>query len=141
MIDINEPCLAWSPDGNVTIGDNHGLVEFKCSYSASEFTPAEAVQQLKSKFACKLNSENGSLQLKRSHNYYYQVQGQLAITGHPWCDFVISLAAPPLRIIVEGSGVSSIKQLYQWNLNYVTFSRVIISNKMAAVSVLFALSI
>ena len=35
-----------------------------------------------------------------------------------------SLAAPPLRIIVEGSGVSSIKQLYQWNLNYVTFSRV-----------------
>ena len=24
-----------------------------------------------------------------------------------------SLAAPPLRIIVEGSGVSSIKQLYQ----------------------------
>ena len=67
--DINEPCVR------------------KCS--ASELTPAEAVEQLKSKFACKLNSENGSLQLKRSHNYYYQVQGQLAITGRPWCDFVM----------------------------------------------------
>ena len=89
VIDINEPCLACSPDGNVTIGDSHGLVEFKCPYSASELTPAEAVEQLKSKFACKLNSENGSLQLKRSHNYYYQVQGQLAITGRPWCDFVM----------------------------------------------------
>jgi hypothetical protein len=26
--------------------------------------------------------------LKRSHNYYYQIQGQLALTTLPWVDFV-----------------------------------------------------
>ena len=29
------------------------------------------------------------LELSRTHNYYYQVQGQMAITGRPWCDFVV----------------------------------------------------
>ena len=27
--------------------------------------------------------------LKKSHNYYYQVQGQLATTQLPWCDFLV----------------------------------------------------
>ena len=49
VVDINEPCLACSPDGNVTIGDSHGLVEFKCPYSPSEFTPEEAAQVCKRK--------------------------------------------------------------------------------------------
>ena len=35
-----------------------------------------------------------------------------------------SLGTRPFRINRKGSGISSIKQLYQWNLNYVTFSRV-----------------
>ena len=26
--------------------------------------------------------------LKSSHRYYYQVQGQLGITGSKWCDFI-----------------------------------------------------
>ena len=30
-----------------------------------------------------------NIQLKRSHNYYSQVQGQMAITGRPWCHFVL----------------------------------------------------
>lgn len=27
--------------------------------------------------------------LKRDHAFYYQIQGQLAVTKQPWCDFVI----------------------------------------------------
>lgn len=27
--------------------------------------------------------------LKRDHSYYYQMQGQLGVTGYSWCDFVI----------------------------------------------------
>ena len=27
--------------------------------------------------------------LKRSHPYYCQVQGQLAIGNRPWCDFIV----------------------------------------------------
>ena len=30
-----------------------------------------------------------SIELKRTHSYYAQVQGQMAITERKWCDFVI----------------------------------------------------
>ena len=33
--------------------------------------------------------EDGRPFLKRSHNYYLQVQGQLGICGLDWCDFVM----------------------------------------------------
>ena len=32
---------------------------------------------------------NRKLRLKRGHQYYFQIQGQLVITGANWCDFVI----------------------------------------------------
>jgi len=32
---------------------------------------------------------NDGFQLKRTHNYYYQVTGQLALTGAQFCDFVV----------------------------------------------------
>ncbi|XP_076869631.1 uncharacterized protein LOC143519782 [Brachyhypopomus gauderio] len=34
-------------------------------------------------------SKHGTLQLKRHHNYYWQIQGQMLITGMDWCDFVV----------------------------------------------------
>ena len=30
-----------------------------------------------------------NLNLKKDHPYYYQVQGQLGLTGLKWCDFVV----------------------------------------------------
>jgi len=35
------------------------------------------------------NIVDGHIALKKQHNYYYQVQGQLAITKRPCCDFCI----------------------------------------------------
>ena len=35
-----------------------------------------------------LHTANGKFSLKPSHKFYYQVQGQLAISGLRWCDFV-----------------------------------------------------
>lgn len=32
---------------------------------------------------------NGVVTLKRTHKYYYQVQGQMAICKRNWCDLVI----------------------------------------------------
>ena len=32
---------------------------------------------------------NGKATLKRTDRYYYQVQGQMALAGVKWCDFVI----------------------------------------------------
>ena len=32
--------------------------------------------------------DDGRMQLKKSHDYFFQVQGQLAICGYDYCDFV-----------------------------------------------------
>ena len=92
VIDTTEPCLACSPDGMVHLPgspDSYGIVELKCPYTAAEkgLTPHEAATSLKT-FFCKLTNDR-SLQLKRNHEYYFQVQGQLGITRRPWCDFVV----------------------------------------------------
>ena len=34
------------------------------------------------------SSMDGEYKLSTTHEYYYQVQGQLGITGRPFCDFV-----------------------------------------------------
>lgn len=36
-----------------------------------------------------LRMHGGTLELKQSHSYYWQVQGQLLLTGMEWCDFVV----------------------------------------------------
>lgn len=81
------PFLGASPDA--VVYDPHtpnsfGLVEIKCQFSAREAAKS-------STFCCSLHSgTDGSktLKLKRTHNYFCQVQGQLGITGRSWCDFV-----------------------------------------------------
>ena len=49
-------------------------------------TPEVACQEV-NKFCSSL--VDGQATLKKSHNYYYQIQGQLGVTQLPWCDFVI----------------------------------------------------
>ena len=39
------------------------------------------------KFFCFLEGEK--LKLKRTHNYFCQVQGQMALTEREWCDFIV----------------------------------------------------
>ena len=40
------------------------------------------------KFCLQKNSD-GVLGLKSTHQYYYQVQAQLFVSGLPYCDFVV----------------------------------------------------
>ncbi len=41
-------------------------------------------------------------QLKKGHNYYYQIQGQLQITCRQWCDFVVwTLSATIDNLVVQ----------------------------------------
>ena len=90
VLDVEEPCLGCSPDTLVNIPESRvplEIAEFKCPYTAQSQTPAEAAAS-NSKFFCSLIS-SGELKLKQGCNYYYQVQGTLAITKRSWCDFVI----------------------------------------------------
>lgn len=74
-----------------------GLVEIKCPYSMYDKTIQEVCQ--KPNFCCEICNATPSLKL--DHEYYYQIQGQLAITGAEWCDFVVWLGNGPDQIHVQ----------------------------------------
>lgn len=79
FIDVTMPFLAASPDGLV---DDELLIEVKCPYTSRDKAISPA-------YVTYLRSIDGELKLKTNHNYYYQIQGQLMITGRKMCDLVI----------------------------------------------------
>ena len=88
VIHPEHPYVGCSPDGLVACHcctPTQGLLEVKCPASHEGLSPAELCE--KSTFFCKL--ENSQVVLKRTHKYYYQVQGQMGVTGMTWCDFVV----------------------------------------------------
>lgn len=83
FVDKHKPFLAASPDGLV---EEDSVVEVKCPYKIVDLTPKEGIEQKKIDFCV---FKNDTLQLKRNHNYYFQVQGQLHITGRNFCYFIL----------------------------------------------------
>lgn len=54
--------------------------------SIKDFIPQQALENKKLNF---MNIIDGELKLKTSHDYYYQIQGQLHITERQNCYFVV----------------------------------------------------
>ena len=81
MVSLNRPYLACSLDGII---DEQVLVEVKCPFSAknSVITP-ETVPYIY------LDEQTGLFSLDKSHNYYYQIQGQMFVTEKNVCMFVV----------------------------------------------------
>ena len=83
------PFLGGSPDGKIidpVAHPHYGILEVKCPYKYREVSPMDAAL-MDSDFYVSVKDEK--LYLKETHQYYFQVQGQLALTGAKWCDFVI----------------------------------------------------
>lgn len=87
VVDEAEPWLAASPDGHVTLpnGDKY-LVEVKCPYTARNMMVTEAASTIK---AFCLKKEGGRLQLKHTHEYYYQIQLQMHVCNVTNCFFLV----------------------------------------------------
>lgn len=82
-MDVDLPFLAASPDG--LVGEN-SIIEIKCPFSIKDFTPQDAHEQKKLKY---IDMQKDELVLKKTHLYYYQVQGQLHITRRQFCYFIV----------------------------------------------------
>lgn len=74
------PFLGASPDG--IIDQENACVEVKCPYAARN-------EKICPKTVVFLEENNGDLQLKRNHDYYYQVQGQMLCSGAVTCYFCV----------------------------------------------------
>ena len=87
FVSIINGFLAATPDGLVcNDGKIEGCLEIKCPFSARDKSIHEACSV--SQFFCKTDNK-GTITLKQSHNYFYQIQGQLAVLNLKWCDFVV----------------------------------------------------
>lgn len=80
VVHPNAPWLGVIPDGVVydpKEKHNYGLV----------YTKYVDVQSI---VECNfLLCQNGVVQLKRNHRYYWQIQGQLMVTSMSWCDLLV----------------------------------------------------
>ena len=76
FVHIKYGYFAASPDGIATfLSGDTAVLEVKCPFSAKNLNIEE--WRLSQKNICLENKNNGTLQLKRSHNYFYQIQMQL----------------------------------------------------------------
>ena len=83
------PWIAATPDGFVHDSQALpplGLVEFKNPYSCRHQYLLQAIQSKKLTY---LSDSSGTLTLKESDTYYYQVQVAMFCTNRKWCDFVV----------------------------------------------------
>ncbi len=92
-ISQSHPYLGASPDGAVydpsNLNEPFGFVEVKCPYTHRNISREEACST--SGFCCSLVANSDGTQqlaLRTNHMYYAQVQGQMAVGGRQWCDFV-----------------------------------------------------
>ena len=76
-MDTDKSFLAASPDGLV---GTEAVVEVKCPL-ACETTRLDWLAHHDPSFCLQPDLVTGGLRLKRSHDYYYQIQGQMHITN------------------------------------------------------------
>lgn len=80
VVNPSAPHLGASPDRKVCdpgVFPQYGLLEIKCP-------------DVDSYVECKyLKQSNGTHALKRSHAYYYQIMGQMGLSGMEWCDLFV----------------------------------------------------
>ena len=85
-VNAKYPHLGASPDGLVSCECcGEGLLEVKCPYSIRHTSPTSA--DTPKDFYLKPDNE-GTLKLSRTHKYYYQVQGQMAVCERKYTYFV-----------------------------------------------------
>ncbi|KAF2903737.1 hypothetical protein ILUMI_02445 [Ignelater luminosus] len=78
--------LGASPDGIINANE---ICEVKCLHTVAKLglTLEQAVKMIK--VACLKLAKDMSISINKQHDYYYQIQGQLAITGAHVCNFIV----------------------------------------------------
>lgn len=105
----SHPFLGASSDGKITdmsqpSENRTGVLEIKCPYSIKgrsicDMEVHDIVAMGLQEFCLEM-TEQGT-RLRRNHKYYAQVQGEMAIMGCSWCDFVVWTAAEENNCFVE----------------------------------------
>ena len=111
VIQSDLPYLGASPDGFVYCPgcrEYQRLLEIKCPYKWRLLTPRAAAHD--KNFFCYTDSK-GKVKLKKTSNYYFQIQGLMALCKLSVCDFVIWILKGLLVIRVKFNEIFWKKQM------------------------------
>lgn len=90
VVSKGSPILGGTPDARVIdfgcVDHFSLLAEVKCPYTKYHVTPPDACSDPK---FCMEKTSDTECKLKEDYPYYAQVQGQMAVTGARWCDFIV----------------------------------------------------
>ncbi|XP_071810742.1 uncharacterized protein [Apostichopus japonicus] len=89
------PTVGCTPDGKVfnpALKPSFGLLEIKCPMMQRGKKVEEIVKSHDFYIELKDNSEEYILKREHKFGYFTQVQGQMALTGLKWCDFIVYLS-------------------------------------------------
>ncbi|XP_013415512.1 uncharacterized protein LOC106177314 [Lingula anatina] len=87
IISTENPHIAATPDSLFHCSCcGVGVVEVKCPYVKKDCTPQEAAED---RSFCLRKCEDGTLQLKKNHKFFYQVQTQMAVAQVECAFFVV----------------------------------------------------
>ena len=78
--------LGATPDGKMSNNGECGITEVKCPFRPRHMNIVQACDEVRD--FC-LENNSGVIQLKKSHDYYAQMQGQLMSTGFSFCEFIL----------------------------------------------------
>ena len=99
--------LGASADGYILdpAEEDLGILEIKCPFSinnkdVTRISPIEIAERYPAEFCLEIRAD-GTVQLKRMHRYYTQIQGELAVKGKRWADFVVWTQSPADNLFIE----------------------------------------
>ena len=114
------PYVASSPDGIV---NSDLLIEVKCPYTSRDKTIDEvSVPYL-------IKESNGKLNLRRDHDYFYQIQGQLFCSNRKLCHLVVYTKKDLQVILVERDDAFITTMLAKLELFFEQHFKVALLNK------------
>jgi hypothetical protein len=98
-IDYEKPWYAASPDGSVYCTCcGHGVLEIKCPFSLKDKSLKGEI--VKDGFYVGVDMD-GNYFLKKEHQYFFQVQLEMRVTGVSYCDFMVWTPSEFLVLRIE----------------------------------------
>ena len=115
------PHIGASPDGLVTCNCcPKSILEIKCPYNcANSVTTSKSGDTIECQFLKKIN---GKINLDEDHQYYYQVQTQLAVVDVPFAYFVVWSEENCTNLKIERNHsffdncISSVQHFYKYGI-------------------------
>lgn len=98
VINPNFPFLGASPDGLI-MKNEPCLIEIKTVYNPKDLSLEELYTNRKD--FCLSKNDKGNFELKKSHKYYTQIQGQLGVCNLNTCVFVLHFSSKKDMFITE----------------------------------------